>query len=74
MIHKLIPCVIGVLSALVVLGLAASPASPGMGYTVSTSVPLLLRWVPGGEFPTGDLAGVGREDERPVLTVEIPGF
>ena len=65
MIYKLVTNVLGVLLALVTLDLAAAPSSIGMVYTVNSPVPLLLKWVPGGQFRMGDLAGVGQADEYP---------
>lgn len=74
MTYKLIITVLGVLLALVTLNLAASPSASSMGYTLSAPLPMLLKWVPGGDFHMGDLSGVGQEDERPVRTVSVPGF
>ncbi len=59
MIYKLVTNVLGVLLALVTLDLAAAPSSVGMVYTVNSPVPLLLKWVPGGQFRMGDLAEPG---------------
>jgi formylglycine-generating enzyme required for sulfatase activity len=62
------------LTALTAQAVSASQAATGMVYTVSSPIPLFLRWVPGGEFRMGDLSGTGQEDERPVRTVEVSDF
>ena len=74
MIHKLISNVVGVGLALLALDLTAVPAASPMAYTVSSPVSMTLRWVPGGEFRMGDLAGVGQKDEQPVRSVTVSGF
>jgi formylglycine-generating enzyme required for sulfatase activity len=72
--HRLIKGFPGVLLAVFALNLSAAPASIGMVFTVTSPVPLVLKWVPGGEFRMGDLAGVGQEDEQPVREVTVAGF
>ncbi len=67
-------CLALTLIALTAQGVSASQAATGMVYTVSTPVPMVLRWVPGGEFRMGDLNGTGQEDERPVRTVQVTDF
>ena len=66
--------VVGVGLALLALDLTAVPAASPMAYTVSSPVSMTLRWVPGGEFRMGDLAGVGQKDEQPVRSVTVSGF
>ncbi len=74
MLRKLVITLAAAFPASFSSGTDTSPLSPETTYEISSPVPLLLKWVPGGEFRMGDLSGSGQADERPVRAVTLTGF